>query len=157
MQPGYTAAWHKQPAAAGICSSRHPPHAIKVQSCTDCHQALTAQNNCWLPIHMAHRLMLLPLQVWDLRVKRSVQTFEGKYQVLAVAFAEAGDQVRLLGGPSECFFSSHLASARPSSCLGWGHGWTDGQPRHRQSMAILLSDQLPALGSQQLSLQTLAV
>lgn len=33
------------------------------------------------------------VKVWDLRVKRSVQTFEGKYQVLAVAFAEAGDQV----------------------------------------------------------------
>ena len=42
------------------------------------------------------------LQVWDLRVKRSVQTFEGKYQVLAVAFAEAGDQVRVLGGPCVC-------------------------------------------------------
>ena len=48
------------------------------------------------------------LQVWDLRVKRSVQTFEGKYQVLAVAFAEAGDQVRLLGGPCERLCSSHM-------------------------------------------------
>lgn len=28
-----------------------------------------------------------------MRVKRSVQTFSGKYQVLAVAFGDAGDQV----------------------------------------------------------------
>jgi len=33
------------------------------------------------------------IQVWDMRVKRSVQTFTGKYQVLAVAFGDAGDQV----------------------------------------------------------------
>jgi hypothetical protein len=33
-------------------------------------------------------------QVWDLRVKRSVQTLPEKYQVCAVAFSEAGDQVR---------------------------------------------------------------
>ena len=33
------------------------------------------------------------MQLWDLRVKRSVQTFSEKYQVLSVAFAEAGDQV----------------------------------------------------------------
>ena len=85
--------------------------------------------------------------MWDLRVKRSVQTFEGKYQVLAVAFAEAGDQVRLLGGPCECLFTSHTASARHPSCLVWGPGLTDGQPRQRQSMAMLLSDQLPALSS----------
>ena len=33
------------------------------------------------------------MQLWDLRVKRSVQTFSEKYQVLSVAFSEAGDQV----------------------------------------------------------------
>ena len=33
------------------------------------------------------------VQLWDLRVKRSVQTFSEKYQVLSVAFSEAGDQV----------------------------------------------------------------
>jgi Prp8 binding protein len=33
------------------------------------------------------------LQVWDMRVKRSVQTLPEKYQVCAVAFADAGDQV----------------------------------------------------------------
>ncbi|DBA69004.1 hypothetical protein WJX79_000526 [Trebouxia sp. C0005] len=33
------------------------------------------------------------VKVWDMRVKRSVQTFTGKYQVLAVAFSDAGDQV----------------------------------------------------------------
>ena len=32
------------------------------------------------------------LQVWDMRVKRSVQTLPEKYQVCAVAFADAGDQ-----------------------------------------------------------------
>lgn len=32
-------------------------------------------------------------KVWDLRVKRSVQTLPEKYQVCAVAFADAGDQV----------------------------------------------------------------
>jgi hypothetical protein len=32
-------------------------------------------------------------QVWDLRAKRSVQTLNEEYQVTAVAFAEAGDQV----------------------------------------------------------------
>ena len=32
-------------------------------------------------------------QVWDMRVKRSVHTFTGKYQVLAVCFGDAGDQV----------------------------------------------------------------
>ena len=42
---------------------------------------------------------MLP-QVWDQRVKRSVQTFEGKYQVLAVAFGDAGDQVSLMSGHS---------------------------------------------------------
>lgn len=34
-------------------------------------------------------------QVWDMRVKRSVQTLPEKYQVCAVAFADAGDQVIL--------------------------------------------------------------
>ena len=34
-------------------------------------------------------------QVWDLRVKRSVQTLPEKYQVCAVAFSDAGDQVCL--------------------------------------------------------------
>ena len=33
-------------------------------------------------------------------MKRSVQTFEGKYQVLAVAFGDAGDQVSLASGHS---------------------------------------------------------
>ena len=28
-----------------------------------------------------------------MRIKRSVRTFTGKYQVLAVAFGDAGDQV----------------------------------------------------------------
>lgn len=32
-------------------------------------------------------------RVWDLRTKRSVRTFSERYQVLAVEFAEAGDQV----------------------------------------------------------------
>jgi Prp8 binding protein len=32
-------------------------------------------------------------KVWDMRVKRSVQTLPEKYQVCAVAFADAGDQV----------------------------------------------------------------
>lgn len=36
------------------------------------------------------------VQVWDLRAKRSVQTFSENYQVVAVAFAEAGDQVESL-------------------------------------------------------------
>lgn len=36
---------------------------------------------------------LVSNQVWDMRVKRSVQTFSGKYQVLAVCFGDAGDQV----------------------------------------------------------------
>ena len=33
------------------------------------------------------------VQLWDLRSKRSIQTFTEQYQVVAVAFAEAGDQV----------------------------------------------------------------
>lgn len=32
-------------------------------------------------------------QVWDMRVKRSVQTLPEKYQVCSAAFADAGDQV----------------------------------------------------------------
>lgn len=32
-------------------------------------------------------------RVWDLRSKRSVRTFTEKYQILAVEFAEAGDQI----------------------------------------------------------------
>ena len=36
---------------------------------------------------------LCALQVWDLRAKRSVHTLTEQYQVTAVAFAEAGDQV----------------------------------------------------------------
>jgi phage-related protein len=32
-------------------------------------------------------------QLWDLRVKRAVHTMSEEYQVLAVAFGEAGDQV----------------------------------------------------------------
>ena len=48
------------------------------------------------------------IQVWDMRVKRSVQTFTGKYQVLAVAFSDAGDQVRC---------GSHCAAASSSAQL----------------------------------------
>lgn len=48
------------------------------------------------------------VQVWDMRVKRSIQTFTGKYQILAVAFSDAGDQVRL--GSRCCAASS---SAQP--------------------------------------------
>jgi hypothetical protein len=33
------------------------------------------------------------LQVWDQRAKRSVITFSDKFQVTAVQFADAGDQV----------------------------------------------------------------
>ena len=33
------------------------------------------------------------LQVWDLRAKRSVQTMSEDYQILSVAFSEAGDQI----------------------------------------------------------------
>ena len=36
------------------------------------------------------------LQLWDLRSKRSIKTFTEKYQILAVAFADAGDQVCLI-------------------------------------------------------------
>ena len=32
-------------------------------------------------------------QVWDLRAKRSVQTMSEDYQILSVAFSEAGDQI----------------------------------------------------------------
>lgn len=45
------------------------------------------------------------LQVWDMRQKRSVKTFMEQYQVTAVAFAEAGDQVRgcaCVGGGRVC-------------------------------------------------------
>ena len=35
-------------------------------------------------------------QVWDVRQKRSVQTLTERYQVTAVAWADAGDQVSLL-------------------------------------------------------------
>lgn len=48
-------------------------------------------------------------QVWDQRVKRSVQTFEGKYQVLAVAFGDAGDQVSLLLSHSSLLAQQHAA------------------------------------------------
>lgn len=43
-----------------------------------------------------------------MRVKRSVQTFTGKYQVLAVAFSDAGDQV-CFGSP----FCAAFSSAQP--------------------------------------------
>ncbi len=33
------------------------------------------------------------LQLWDLRAKRSVHTMQEDYQMLAVAFAEAGDAI----------------------------------------------------------------
>jgi hypothetical protein len=57
------------------------------------------------PDHAGHHLLdattptlccavLCCAQVWDFRSKRSVQTLSSKYPVLAVAFSEAGDQVR---------------------------------------------------------------
>lgn len=33
------------------------------------------------------------MQLWDLRAKRSAHTMSEDYQILAVAFAEAGDQI----------------------------------------------------------------
>lgn len=33
------------------------------------------------------------VKVWDMRIKRSIKTFHDKFQVTAVAFADAGDQV----------------------------------------------------------------
>ena len=38
-------------------------------------------------------LRLTCAQLWDLRAKRSAHTMSEDYQILAVAFAEAGDQV----------------------------------------------------------------
>ena len=38
-------------------------------------------------------LRLTCTQLWDLRAKRSAHTMAEDYQILAVAFAEAGDQV----------------------------------------------------------------
>lgn len=37
------------------------------------------------------------MQVWDMRTKRSVQTFKDKFPVCSVAFADAGDQVYSAG------------------------------------------------------------
>ena len=37
-------------------------------------------------------------KIWDLRAKRSVATVTERYQILATAWAEAGDQVSKLGG-----------------------------------------------------------
>ena len=39
--------------------------------------------------------------MWDQRAKRSVITFQDKYQVTSVAFADAGDQV-YSGGLDNC-------------------------------------------------------
>jgi WD40 repeat protein len=36
-------------------------------------------------------------QMWDLRVKRSVRTFNENYQVLSVAFSDGGDQIYAAG------------------------------------------------------------
>lgn len=38
-------------------------------------------------------LRLTCAQLWDLRAKRSAHTMAEDYQILAVAFAEAGDQI----------------------------------------------------------------
>ena len=35
----------------------------------------------------------MTVQLWDLRAKRSVHTMSEEYQILAVAFGEAGDQI----------------------------------------------------------------
>ena len=35
----------------------------------------------------------MTLQLWDLRAKRSAHTMSEEYQILAVAFGEAGDQI----------------------------------------------------------------
>ena len=64
----------------------------------------------WSP-HGAIERTCVP-QVWDLRVKRSVQTLPEKYQVCAVAFSDAGDQVSSRwSGNLDC------SSPRQCSCL----------------------------------------
>lgn len=52
------------------------------------------------------------LQVWDLRVRRSIQTLTEDFQILAVAFGDAGDQV---GQTLAC-------SMRASCSLPWYFG-----------------------------------
>lgn len=51
-------------------------------------------------------------------MKRSVQTFEGKYQVLAVAFGDAGDQVSLMSGHSVSLTAS---TGQGVSNISWLH------------------------------------
>lgn len=61
-------------------------------------------------------------QVWDLRSKRSVATFTEKYQVLAVAWSEAGDAV-YTGGIENVVRAWDLRRGAPSLTLA-GHADT---------------------------------
>ena len=60
-------------------------------------------------------------KLWDLRQKRSVRSFTEPYQILAVEFAEAGDQVCV------CVWWWCV-------CGGWGGGQAASVPSRRQSL-----------------------
>ncbi len=56
-----------------------------------------------------------------MRVKRSVQTFTGKYQVLAVAFGDAGDQVCFGNDSCAMICTRMLGQAKPSTITTMCH------------------------------------
>lgn len=55
-------------------------------------------------------------QLWDLRAKRSVHTLQETYQVTAVAFAEAGDQVYSGGIENVIKVTIFWSAARSLDC-----------------------------------------
>lgn len=59
-------------------------------------------------------LCLCWLQVWDIRMKKSVHTMEDRYQVTAVAFSDAGDQVYSAG------IDNSIKVGRAMSRCMWG-------------------------------------
>ena len=63
--------------------------------------AKTLHSPCCYSVTHAELLLSRVFQVWDQRAKRSVITFQDKYQVTSVAFADAGDQV-YSGGLDNC-------------------------------------------------------
>ncbi len=65
------------------------PALLQICQRGGCIKCLWTPSSALLSDSVAH----LHMQLWDLRAKRSAQTMTEDYQILAVAFAEAGDQI----------------------------------------------------------------
>lgn len=56
-------------------------------------------------------------KLWDMRAKKSVSTFQERFQVTSVAFAEAGDQIYTGGLDNTIKVGVHACMTQAQTCM----------------------------------------